>query len=245
MTTISKFTLLFLILPVFVFGQNKTFEIFGNITGEYKGKIYLFYENQFSRKDSISTLIKNGKFYFKEKAVLPILCRFHFGGKTNVRDLYIDNDRTLISLSSNITEKDTPDSLGGARTHFEIVNVKGSKTQNIIDAFETWKRRSQKTNQSAGQKASNYFGELQSIVTKYPKSKASAYLVAGGGFLMGSRFMLLNDFPLQYSQVNELKSLLDTSLKDTYEWQNVTGLLNSLKKVDKKIIGNSFYNVIS
>lgn len=97
MTKISKYSVLFLIFPVFVFGQKKTFEIFGNITGEYKDKIYFFYENGFSQKDSISAAIKNGKFYFREKAVLPILCRFHFGEKTDVKDYILTMTRQSLA----------------------------------------------------------------------------------------------------------------------------------------------------
>lgn len=241
MITIS---LLLFVFPAYILGQNKTFEIYGNITGEYKNRIYVFFESRFSQKDSISAFIKDGKFYFKEKAVLPILCRFHFGGKSNIQSLYIDSEKTFVNLSGKLSEKDIPDSLGGARTNFTIASVTGSKTQNIIDNFQMWERQSQQTPLSDARKASNYFAALQSLVTKYPTSKASAYLLAGGGFLIGSRFMFRGDVPLKYSQVSELKNLLDTSLKSTYEWQNLMGLLNSLEKEDKRMINSSFHNVM-
>lgn len=232
------------VFPAWILGQNTTFEIYGNITGEYKNKIYVFFESRFSQKDSISALIKDGKFYLKEKAVLPILCRFHFGGKSNIQSIYIDSEKTSVNLLCTLSEKDIPDSLGGARTKFTIESVRGSKTQNIIDGFQVWERQSRQTPLSDARKASNYFAALQSLVIKYPTSKASAYLLAGGGFLIGSRFMLRGDVPLTYSQVNELKNLLDTSLKNTYEYQNLMGFVNSLEKEDKRMINSSFHNVM-
>jgi thiol-disulfide isomerase/thioredoxin len=244
MKTIFGIFLFIILQTTNILGQSKTFEIFGKINGEYKSQIYLFFENQFSKKDSISAFINDGNFYLKERAVLPILCRIHFGEKTNIQDIYIDNEKTFLSLSSKLSEKNTPDSLGGARTHFEIDSVSGSQNQNIIVAYQIWKKQSQEINESNGQKASNYFAELQSLAIKYPSNKATAYLIAGRGFLMGSRYMLMEDFPLKYSQVNELKNLLSESLKSAYEWNNLNGFLNSLEKEDKKVINTPFYNVI-
>lgn len=244
MKTIFSIFLFIYLLPTNILGQSKSFEIFGKISGEYKSQIYLFFENQFSKKDSISAFIKDGNFYLKERAVLPILCRIHFGEKTNIQDIYIDSEKTFLSLSSKLSEKNTPDSLGGARTHFEIDSVSGSQNQNIIVAYQIWKKQSQEINESNGQKASNYFAELQSLAIKYPSNKATVYLIAGRGFLMGSRYMLMENFPLKYSQVNELKSLLSESLKNTYEWNNLTGFLYSLEKEDKKVLNTPFFNVI-
>src|SRR4051812_5662574 len=84
-----KFIILLLIFPICLFAQKKTFEIFGNVSGEYKTKLYFFYENDFAHKDSLSSKINNGRFYFKASAVLPVLCRFHFGENTNIQELYI------------------------------------------------------------------------------------------------------------------------------------------------------------
>jgi thiol-disulfide isomerase/thioredoxin len=240
----SKFILVFLIIPVFLFGEKKDFEISGNITGEYKDKIYVFFDNDFSHKDSTFATIKNGKFHFKLNATLPTLCRFHFGEKTNVQELYIDNSKTFISLSGTLTEKDTPDSLGGARAHFDVVNISGSKMQDLIESFKTWESELAKSNLSDGQKNSKYFEKLQSIVIRYPKSKASAYLIVGRGYLLGKAFMYMGQSHLHAEQVNELCNLLDPTLRHTYEWQNILMLQSTLDKEINKQIGNSFYDVI-
>ena len=73
-----KLIFLFLTVPVSFYGQEQTIEIFGTITGESKDKIYLFFENDMEHGDSLSSNIKNGKFYFKVTAPLPILCRINF-----------------------------------------------------------------------------------------------------------------------------------------------------------------------
>lgn len=244
MKTIFSIFLFTLFQPTCILCQSKSFEIFGKISGEYKSQTYLFFENQFSKKDIISAVIKEGNFYIKGDAELPILSRIHFGENTNIQDLYIDSAKTLLCISSKLSEKNTPDSLGGARTHFEIDSVSGSLNQDIIEAFQLWERGTQKLQESNGKKASNYFAELFSLAIKYPSNKATAHLIAGKGFLMGSRYMLLENFPLKYSQVKDLKSLLSDSLQNTYEWNNLIGFLNSLEKEDKKVLNTPFYNVI-
>ena len=79
-------------VPVSFYGQEQTIEIFGTITGESKDKIYLFFENDMEHGDSLSSNIKNGKFYFKVTAPLPILCRIHFKENTQIQEFYIDNN---------------------------------------------------------------------------------------------------------------------------------------------------------
>lgn len=100
-------------LPILLFGQQTLFEIKGVIKGESKKRIYPFFENDVAHKDSISAVISSNRFLLKTKAKLPILCRLHFGQKTNIQELYIDSKSTYLELVSNLTEKDTPDSLGG------------------------------------------------------------------------------------------------------------------------------------
>ena len=66
-----KLSIVFLLVPLFSFCQNRPFEIFGTITGNFNSKIYLFFDGTYKQKDSISSEIKDGKFYFKGKATMP------------------------------------------------------------------------------------------------------------------------------------------------------------------------------
>lgn len=239
-----KFSIFLLLLPALVVGQSQTFEIFGNITGEYKDKVYLFYEGNVANKDSISAPIKYGRFYFKLKASLPILCRLHFGENTNIQELYIDSNKTFINLSSQLSDKNRSDSLGGVRTTFMIESVKGSKTEAIKLSFEEWRQQLNKTELSEEQKHSEHFTKIQSLVSTYPNSKASAYLIAGRVYIIGQSFMLMGKHPFSYSEVNQLASLLDTSLHHTFEWQNLSKLLNRLDSERHRTTGNIFHDVV-
>lgn len=49
-------------------GQDQPFEIWGSLTGEYHGKIFIFFDNHYRQKDSISAEIVDGKFHFSGKA---------------------------------------------------------------------------------------------------------------------------------------------------------------------------------
>ena len=239
-----KLILVFLIIPVLIFAQKRNFEIFGTMSGEYKDKIYFFTENNVGQEDSLFSNIKNGKFYFTGNLVLPVLCRFHFGENTNMQELYIDNSKTFINFYSKLSNKNTPDSLGGVTTNFKLTSIKGSGTENIIRSFQDWQVKLKKTNQTEVQKHSIFFEKLKSLVIKYPKSKASAYLIAGRMFIMAKGFLFRGDFPLNYFETSELISYLDKSLQSTLEWENLSRILNSLNLKRNKIIGNAFNNVI-
>src|SRR5438876_6166038 len=97
-----KFGLTFILLPFISFCQNKPFEIFGTITGDYRSKIYLFFDGNYRQRDSISSEIKDGKFYFKGAVPLPIQGRVYMGNNSFITDIYIDNSNTYIKCMSKM-----------------------------------------------------------------------------------------------------------------------------------------------
>ena len=232
----------FFYLPILLFGQETLFEIKGVIKGECKKRIYLFFENDLAHKDSISAVISSNRFLLKAKAKLPILCRLHFGQKTNIQELYIDSKSTYLEIGSNLTEKDTPDSLGGGRTKFNIIKVTGSLTQNKVQEFRIWKTKLDSTERKPEQKNSLLYEKLYSIVKKNPNEKVSAYVIAGQGYLFGRGFMLANEFPLDYVQVSGLRGLLNKSLTNSYEMQNLDKLLEVIDKEKNRSAGSAFYD---
>lgn len=217
----------FLFLPVFIFGQTQPFEVFGTISGTYNSKIYFFYEGNYKKKDSISSEIKNGKFYFKARAPFPIQIRFHLDQQSYIRDIFIDSKKTFISCRNKIeiygTGKDT-------MNIFTIANVKGSKAESLKQDFEDWLMKLNASNKSDEEKREAYYDKLHDLVTRHPRSKVSAYLIGKAS-------------ALRYSQVNALRSLLDSTLKNSFEEKSITQLLNRLDKTKNKAIGTDFLNV--
>ena len=124
-----------LVSPVFFFGQDQTFEIFATISGEYNSKIYFFYDGNYRKKDSISAEIKNGKFYFKATASLPIQARFHLDQQSYIQDVYIESKKTYLTCTNKLEHygenKDT-------MNIFTITKVKGSKSEYLKRSFENW-----------------------------------------------------------------------------------------------------------
>ena len=121
-------------LSAFTFGQTRTFEIFGTITGEYNSKIYFFYDNNYKQKDSISSEIKDGKFYFKATASLPIQARFHLDQQSFIQDIYIDGKKILLTCSNHIKiygkDNDT-------MNMFAVTGVKGSNVESLKRILKT------------------------------------------------------------------------------------------------------------
>src|SRR4051812_23880737 len=130
-----KLCLLFYLLPFVSFCQDKPFEVFGTISGKYNSKIYLFFEGNYKQRDSISSEIKDGKFYFKGKTSMPIQARLHMDQQSFIRDIYIDNSKTYVHCSTkmNISNngQDTMNMLS-------VVSLKGSVIDKLKSDFENW-----------------------------------------------------------------------------------------------------------
>ncbi len=207
------------------YGQQTNIEIFGKIKGECKSKIFIFFENSFNSGDSIFTSVKGKEFHFITKSTLPALCRIHFGENSQIQEFYIDKKKTFIEISSTLSSKETPDSLGGPNTRFTIPKVNGSETETMIRNFNEWKSRQK----ASLDDHSMVYNKLKRFVKAHPKSKASAYMIADGIHFRGSGYFIGEDFPFSYSEVEELSNYLDKSLKKTFEWENILRLLSKLE----------------
>lgn len=215
------------ILSISAFGQSQTFEVFGTISGEYNSKIYFFYDGKYKQKDSISADIKDGKFYFKATAPLPIQARFHLDQQSYIQDVFIDSKKVFITCSNVIK---TYGKNNDTMNIFTVTEVKGSKIEALKRNFENWLATLNASIKSEEGKKQEYYNRLYDFVSKYPKSKASPYLIAKAS-------------PLRYSQVYSLNSLLDSSLRNTFEEKSVAQLLNRLDKSKNKAIGKAFLDV--
>ena len=115
--------------------QPQKFEIIGKTKGEQVGKIYLFFDNDYIHKDSISSEITNGQFQFKGVAPLPILARIYLAQKNDIMDVYIDSPKLLIDCSNLIeltnNKKDTLNQL-------TMIRSKGSLMEKDKWNFERW-----------------------------------------------------------------------------------------------------------
>lgn len=225
-----------------IFGQT-SFEIFGKISGDYKSHIYFFIDNDISHKDSLKAEIKDGQFYFKGKAKLPILCKFHFGERTNFQEVYIDGGETHIELESRLDKDQQSADIENARTHFTVIKVSGSESQHEIDQFNFWKDKLDSSSLSKEEKHNLYFQKLKGIIETDPRSKVSAYLVVGGGYLVGRGFLYSQECPLSFDEVKELREKLDGSLHESYEWANISRLLNTIDKGKNLAIGEKLPSV--
>lgn len=210
------------------FCQNQSFEILGTIKGTYKSKMYLFFEGDYKQRDSISSEIKNGKFYFKVSAPLPIQARFHLDQQSFIGDVYIDSNRTYIHCANilNISNKgqDTMNIL-------TIFDVKGSQLDRLKSDFEKWIETLEKSDLPKEQKRDAYWSKLSDFIRKNSKSKLSPYLLGKAS-------------TLQYSQVKEMKELIDTSLNNSFEIKAVNNLLNQLDKSQNSTTNSPFHDFV-
>ncbi|MBN8686680.1 MAG: AhpC/TSA family protein [Chitinophagales bacterium] len=216
-----------LILSITAVGQTGTFEVFGTIYGEYTRRIYFFFEGNYRQKDSIVADIKDGKFYFKADATLPVQLRFHLDQQSYIQDVFVDSKKVLITCNNKIDiygpDKDT-------LNMFTITGVKGSKAERLKRNFENWLATLNASDKTEDEKKQAYYDKLYEFASRNPGNKVSPYLIGKAS-------------TLRYSQINSLKSLLDRSLLKTFEGKTVTQLLNSLDKSKNKTIGSPFLDV--
>jgi thiol-disulfide isomerase/thioredoxin len=205
--------LFFLVIYMFysplVSGQKKTtIEVTGRLKGDYTGKIYLFFDDMYKQKDSISSEIINGNFQFTYDVSLPVLGRLHLGQTSLLADFYIDQKKVYLLCSNkmNVTNagKDTINRL-------TIDSVTGSNLettrQNIFRTLNI-----SRDGQVYGKDTLEYFNKLTAFVEQNGKSKVAPYLITLSPHL-------------SYSQLHSLYKKLDTSLNGTYEMKRVVGLL--------------------
>lgn len=224
-----KLTLL-LFMPFISFAQARPFEIYGTIKGEYNSKVYLFFENNFRAKDSISAVIENGKFHFKGTIPnSPVLARLHLDQNSHIADVFIEGGKVYVNCSNSIlTQKDQNNTLDTTNI-FRAVSVTGSKTESLKRNLESQLNQLNSTNISDDEKREGRYERLTQFVKKYPGSRASVYL------LSKSR-------NLYFSQLKELTSLLDTSLNKTIEWQALQKLLVRLDRSGLSRPGQPFHD---
>jgi thiol-disulfide isomerase/thioredoxin len=214
-------------MPLFSFCQNRPFEIFGTLTGNYDGKVYLFFEGKVRVNERFSAEIKNGMFYFKGSAPMPILAKVALENSL-ICDFYIDNSHTYLKCATNIQVynqgKDT-------LNLFSVTSVSGSGTDKLKSDFEANLKKLNKSKVSDEVKSDAYYKKLSALIRSHPNSKVSPYLLGKAS-------------TLSYSQVKQLSVLIDTSLNKSYEAKSVTSLLNELDKSKNSAIGRAFKDII-
>jgi len=70
-----------------------------------------------------------------------------------------------------------------------------------------------------------------------------AYLAAGRIYMLGNSFMPVGEPPFNYTWTRRLSSMLDSSVMNSFEGQNLRLLLGHLSKVANRDTGKMFLNV--
>ncbi|MGE5518830.1 MAG: redoxin domain-containing protein [Candidatus Dadabacteria bacterium] len=224
------FTIFLLLVPSLLFSQGKPFEIFGSITGEYHSKMYLFFDANFRQRDSLSSEIKDGKFYFKGTVSMPVLARISLDDQNSfIADFYIDHNKTYVSCTNKIKTYKNAQNTFDSMNLLQIVAVKGSRMEDLKLHFTKALIESNKTNETGEEKKENYYQKLLAFVKEHPESRLSPYLVS-------------NATDLHFQQVKKLSNLYDPLLNDTYEGNNVSKLLKRLDRSKRSLPGIVFHD---
>ena len=189
-----------------LYSQNNYTEIYGTIDGPHFGKIFLFFDGEYDQKDSVSSDITDGKFYFKVDRPRPVLGRLHLGQTSTVCDVYIEGAVMNISCVNDI--KDLKDTLN----ELSIVSVTGSHTEDVKRQFESWLGKLTSSGLPDKEISDKYFQQLYTLIETNPGSKAGPYLLSKA----------LNLIP---SQIESLNKMVSPALANTFEEKETLKLI--------------------
>jgi peroxiredoxin len=218
------FILLLNLFFIRVNAQNNPIEISGTITGAYNSKMYIFFEDEYKLKDSISSPIIDGKFFFKLNRQAPVLARLHLDQSSFIQDVFVEGSKMEISCTNEMRiDKDT-------FNLFFITSVKGSRTEELKRNFESWLDKLSKSGLEKKEFNEQYYQQLLIVVQNNPGSKASPYLISKA-----------NDLGLE--KLETLNKLVTPALAGTYEARQTERLLTRHRNYQEHIvIGNAFKN---
>lgn len=202
------------------------YELYGTVTGSYKGNIYLFFEDNYKHKDSLSCMIKDGEFKFTGVIdETPVLARLFLEGYSLIADFYMINGKTSISCEAHpfINGSDTMNIIN-------ILKYDASKTENLKMELQDSLSVIDHLKADDTVKQEGYYRVFNRFITKYPKDKSGAYLLG-------------NYMPLLfYTGAMELSSKFDLSLKKSYEFSVIQKELKKSKVAMLRKEGSEFHD---
>jgi thiol-disulfide isomerase/thioredoxin len=210
---------------------NQPFEIQGRLSGKSYGKIYLFFENHYRQKDSLSSAIVDGKFHFSDKVALPILCRVHMDQTSYIEDFYIDSKVTRIDCVNELELVKREGAAQDTINKLKIVSIQGSAIEPPKMAFERFIAQLKQSKLGGEEKSRQHADSLKAFIAHHPGSKASAYLLGK-----------VSD--LRYAEVKGLLEMIDSSLSNTYEYRVAANEIGRLHRVERLAAGGLFHDVI-
>ncbi|WP_081163694.1 TlpA disulfide reductase family protein [Niastella populi] len=204
--------------------QHHSIEISGTISGSYNSKIYIFFEDEYKRKDSISSPVTDGRFYFKLNRQAPVLGRLFLGRFSPIADVYLEGPKMEITCTNEIRNNDS-------FNIFQITQVKGSRTEELKRNFESWLDKLSKSGLDEKAVNEQYYQQLMTVVQNNPGSKVSPYLISKA-------------YSLPVEKLETLYKLLAPALANSYETAQTEKLIARHKNYQEHIvIGNAFKNV--
>ena len=214
-------SLLILILSILLLSfKNDTnigFTLKGEIKGDFKGYIYLKYDNKID-----STLVKNNSFLFvgsiKEPREVTLSPSSPKSKKMmGLASFMLENSEIFVSI---IYEKG--DFRGEITEFFKLNSISGSKTQELKNNFEINMSEFFKENNDST-KTSLLYKNLYDFISQNPKSVLSGNNLAS----------LNNHFDyLSSNQMENLFKLIDTNYQEKKDINEIRNIINRRKILD-------------
>jgi thiol-disulfide isomerase/thioredoxin len=218
--------ILTLVLSLLFFSCNKPktkgFLIKGKIKGNYKGYVYLKYN------DSVdSVIVKNNQFNFKGSVLRPTTAFFYPKSPASnkmmgIASFMIENSKILAIL------KYSEGTFRGAKTKFlDTDSIVGSKSQDLKYGFDTLMKNTFDKEKNDSIKEAVLYKNLHTFIFKNPKSFLSADFLSSN--------VEFYDY-LSSRQIKALVSLLDTSYQDKNDLLSIERAINRRDVLKKGIV---------
>lgn len=206
---------IFLILLTNCKKERDGFILKGKIDGDYKGYIYLKYNNLLD-----STLVSNNVFEFKGYVQNPTQALLLPGNPTLYDRMTIGSfmlENSSIETSLKYSEKISNNSLW---KHLDMDTIDGSKSQRIRENFEDKINKTVHNEKNDSIKKHSLFTNLHKFISDNPQSEMS------GEYLprLGSYYDYLNS-----NQMETLLKIMDTSYQNKNDINKISKLIKQRK----------------
>jgi thiol-disulfide isomerase/thioredoxin len=198
--------------------QLKVYHISGKLSGDINGKMHLFFDNNFKKRDSMICPVRDSSFQFEGKIMMPVRARITMGEDSYVVDVFLDDSNTQIVLHNEVVSN----SHSASMNKLELVSVSGSSLQKLRDVFEDSVKMIFKDEKIPILANNRYYIMLFGLAKDHPKSIVTPYEITKADGL-NSR------------DISTLIGLLDTSLEKTFEYNQVKSFYINLAKSEIEI----------
>ncbi len=224
--------LVFILLSVVILSscadKKDSYTVNGTIRGVDSGMVFLqkFDVDQWVKIDSV--MLSKGEFTFKGKTTLPEMWYISMKEKQVFVPIFIENSKISVEVYADSVDKA---SITGSATHDtykKYQEMNKSLNARIEEVYKEWKKAKENNDSVAMAKTDSVSNELD----RQMKQNLIDFVKANNNSVVASYLVIRNAWQFDLPEMENLLSVLDTSLNNSPYTQSLKKRIEVLKSVD-------------